>query len=386
MSGSIPISAIVSVTPSVLSAAGLALDTVGMMLSQNTAASAQPTAYYSASSVATAFGAASVEAQAAAVYFAGFTKGTKTPGKLYIVSAPTGYTPATLLASVYNTTQDWVTLFAAFTDTAANQEACAEWCSSTPNRFVFIGQDTDASANTSNLASTALMSYVNDNSLGGIFAQWAPEASASALILQAAFVAGFIASLDFTRTNGRATIAEKSGTGIAPSVSDLTSANNLSANGYNFYGVWAGPGNTYAMEMPGQISGQYKWLDSYVNQVWMTSSFQVALMQLLTNVNSIPYNRAGYALIENALMDPIQAALNFGAIRAGVTLSNAQAAEVNQAAGKNIAQDLNTKGFYLLIQDAAASVRAGRQSPPITFWYMDGGSVQSISLASIEVQ
>ncbi len=386
MSGTIPASAIVSVTPSVLSAGGAALDTVAVMLSSSTSAPTTVTEYASAAAVATAFGATSVEAQAASVYFAGYTIGTKTPGKLYIVQAPSGYTPATLLTSVYNTVQDWTTIFAAFTDTQANQEAIATWMATYPNRFVFVGQDTDASAITTSLATSALMSYVNTHSLGGVFAQWAPSGDTSALVLQAAFVAGFIASLDFTRTNGRATVALKSGTGITATVTNQSDAANLITNGYNFYGAYSLPGNAYNIEYPGQISGEYKWLDSYVDQIWMTNQMQVALMTLLTAVNSIPYNQAGYALIEAALSDPINAALNFGAIRPGVTLSNAQVAEINQAAGKAIASDVQTKGYYLLIQDASAQTRTARQSPPITLWYADGQSVQSINLASIEVQ
>ena len=74
-----------------------------------------------------------------------------------------------------------------------------------------------------------------------------------------------------------------------------------------------------------------------------------------------------------------------GAIRPGVPLSNLQAAEVNAAAGTQIDQILKNRGWYLQILDANAQVRAARSSPPITLWYMDGGSVQQINVASIEI-
>ena len=109
-------------------------------------------------------------------------------------------------------------------------------------------------------------------------------------------------------------------------------------------------------------------------------------MNLLQNTNSIPYNRAGNSIIEAALADPISAAVNFGAIRAGVALSNAQISEVNQSAGLDISSALQTQGWYLQIGVANSSVRQNRGSPPMTFWYVDGESVQSFTLASILIQ
>jgi len=106
----------------------------------------------------------------------------------------------------------------------------------------------------------------------------------------------------------------------------------------------------------------------------------------LNNVGSIPYNPAGYSLIRQACLDPINAAVNFGSIRPNVPLSAAQVGEVNNAAGMPIDGVLSTVGWYLQINAATAQVRAARTSPPMTLWYMDGESVQQITLASILIQ
>jgi hypothetical protein len=127
-------------------------------------------------------------------------------------------------------------------------------------------------------------------------------------------------------------------------------------------------------------------LDEYINEIWLNNQFQLALMTLLTEVNSVPYNSDGYGLIESALNDPIVAAVNFGAIRANIPLSSLQAAEVNSAAGVSISGTLGTRGWYLQILPATAQVRGLRGTPPISFWYMDGGSIQNIALASIVIQ
>src|SRR6185437_13985058 len=103
----------------------------------------------------------------------------------------------------------------------------------------------------------------------------------------------------------------------------------------------------------GSISGEFLWSDSYVDQIQLNNALQLALMVLLQTAKSIPYNSFGYALIRAACVDPVTAALNFGTIRAGVTLSAAQIAEVNAAAGAKIDDVLSTVGWYLQVLDAA---------------------------------
>jgi hypothetical protein len=109
-------------------------------------------------------------------------------------------------------------------------------------------------------------------------------------------------------------------------------------------------------------------------------------MELLTQVKSIPYTPAGYGLIAAAMQDPITAGVNFGLISPNVTLSAAQIAEVNNEAGANVANTLQSQGWYLQIQPATAQTRGNRQSPTILFWYCQGGSVQKINVSSTEVQ
>jgi hypothetical protein len=118
----------------------------------------------------------------------------------------------------------------------------------------------------------------------------------------------------------------------------------------------------------------------------LNSQLQLALTVLETTVKSIPYNQPGYDLMEAALQDPISAAVLFGAIQPNVPLSAAQALEVDNSAGIVVSPILSTRGWYLQILAASAQVRGVRGSPPCKFWYMDGGSVQSIMLNSVEVQ
>jgi hypothetical protein len=133
------------------------------------------------------------------------------------------------------------------------------------------------------------------------------------------------------------------------------------------------------------MPGEFGFIDSFVNQIYLNAQFQLAMLTLLTNIGDFPYTPAGYGLLRSALMDPINAALAFGTIRTGVTLSAAQISEVNQAAGVDAASVIQTAGYYLQILDPGAQVRGQRGSPIVNFWYSDGGAVQFINMASIDI-
>lgn len=286
--------------------------------------------------------------------------------------------PATNMDAIKAITQNWASFATVFEPVTADKVLFSTWTNAQNNRFAYVGWDTDAQAIVQN-STTCWGALIKASTLAGSIPVYKDP-------LHAAFVVGAIASIDFTRTNGRITMAFKSQSGLTASVLDQTTGDTLISNGYNFYGSYATANQLFTFLYNGQVSGQFAWIDPYVNQIWLNNAFQLAMMVLLTGVPSIPYNAAGYALIEAACMDPIIAALNFGAIRPGVPLSTLQAAQVDGAAGVSISGILNTRGWYLQIKPATAQVRAARTSPPMTFWYMDGGAVQKLNLASIEIQ
>ncbi len=492
MTASVPASQIVSVTPSVLSAGGRALDLIGLALTTSPLVPIGTVpAFATPADVQGFFGADSDEAQAAAVYFLGYDNSFKKPGALlfaqYPVAAVSAYLrSATILLnlgqlqtlsgdlgvlvdgvpkSALAISLAGVTSFSAAADAIASATgvACA-WdagtatftlASSTTGSGSTMGeaigsladelgfstllggvtsQGADAAdpstfmdsitAVTRNWASFTTLFEANlgdklnfaawNTGTNGqsLYAEWDTDAtdaqygavacfgqlngpagannSGTVPIYQsrdhAMFLMGAIASIDFGRRNGRTTLAFRSQAGLTASVTNASVATALIANGYNFYGAYATANDRFTFLTGGSISGQFAWIDTYINEIWMTNNFQLALMILLTQVGSVPFDEAGYALIRAAGQDPINQAINFGAIRSGVSLSAAQAAEVNQQAGVRIDDLLSTRGWYLQVLDPTPQVRAARGSPQCTFWYTDGGSVQSINLASITIQ
>ena len=301
-------------------------------------------------------------------------------------------TPETAMANIVANATNWATFMTSWEPDTADKLEFAEWCNEQNQRFAYVAWDSDANACVADQEST-FASQVNTLEYDGIipisgdpvYCMGKGSTLAAVTLNVAAFVCGMIASIDFSRTNARITGAFKSQSGLAISCADEQKAENLMDNGYNFYGSYATANDGFVFFYNGQLSGKWKWIDPYVNQIYMNNQFQLALMTLLTAVGSVPYTESGYALIRAALQDPIQQMLKFGGIRAGVEMSELQKAEVNQVAGVMIDRTIEQDGFYLQVLDPGAQVRGNRGTPVCNFWYTDGGSVHKITLASIDV-
>jgi hypothetical protein len=299
--------------------------------------------------------------------------------------------PGPFMDNVKKVTQNWASFMTAFNPDSGssiiNRMAFASWTNGQQGRFVYAGWDTTGDVANVVPATDSLAYAVIQANYSGTCLLW--ETGDTNI---AAMICGFIASIDFSALGGRISFAFKSQTGMVPSVTDSVSAVNIGGNpqvpgdrgnGYNYYGAEGTANQQFQNFQRSFISGPFMWLDTYVNEIKLNSDLQLALMDLLEQANSIPFNAAGDALIEATLADPIQAAVDFGSIVAGVELSSSQIAAVNAAAGKNIATTIQNQGWYLLITTASPSVRQGRGPRAITFFYCDGESVQSFSLSSI---
>jgi hypothetical protein len=297
-----------------------------------------------------------------------------------------GSTPGAFMSALVLITQNWASFWTIFDpdDGAGNTNklAFAAWTSAQNSRYVYICWDSDTTPTLATPATTSMGYLVSTNGDNYAGTHLIYDPSNTGL---APFIAGSIASVNFDAHEGRVTLAFRIQSGLAATVTNQQVAANLLSNGYNFIGAYATANETFVFYYNGSISGPFQWLDSYINQIWMNSQFQLDLVELLTVVNSIPYNTAGYALIKAACMTTIQQAVNFGAIRAGVTLSSLQIADVNMQAGFRIDDTLFAQGWFFLVEDAPPTTRQARQTPPCFFWYIDGQSVQQITLNSIEL-
>lgn len=293
-------------------------------------------------------------------------------------------TPGSFMDAITLQTQNWATFFTQFDPDGGDGNAVklefAAWTSGQNKRWAYIAWDTDLSPTVSADAVDSLGQLILAAGYDGTCCIYDTTCST------AAFISGTAASIDFTENQGSTNFAYRTQDGLPGVVGDELVATNLIANGYNFYGIVAAANQGFVFFFPGSISGRFKSLRAYINQIWMNAALQLAGIELQTSVKNLAYTqKGGYALMRQAFMDPINDALTFGAIQAGVPLNSLQAAEINAAAGVAIDGIVGTVGFYLQILPATAQVRQAGGSPPTTLWYTDGGSILYINLVSADI-
>lgn len=298
-------------------------------------------------------------------------------------------TPSAFMTSLITLNQQWANFMTTFDPDGgsgnAQKQLFAAWKNTAlgGNRFGYFCWDPDESPAASSDATSSLGRILKANGDSGTLPIWEGGATQDSGLC--AFALGLAASVNYEQTNGRTDFAFRQGTGELANVTDPTTAGNLLANGYNFYGAYGQATSTFVWFQNGQITGPFTWADSYETQIWLNSFFQNVLLTLFANTLSVPFTPAGASLIQQAMQTVIQQALAFGAF-APNTLTAAQIAEVNADAGMNIASALQSLGYYLLIEIPPQTVQAARGPWPITFYYIDRNSVQSIDLSSVLVQ
>lgn len=271
--------------------------------------------------------------------------------------------------------QNWVTFMPVFQETDEQKQELATWCNSKGARFAYIANEVNGNALVPNNAA-CFAQQVKD--YYGVFNAYSTKAFC-------ALAMGYAASMDLERTNGRKAFAYRSQAGLAYTVDDAEDARALLGNGYNFYGSYATAAEEFTLAQNGQISGNAKWFDTYLGQIWLKARMQAAWLTVLKNANTLPFNVDGYSAIYAGSIDVINAGLNAGLIVPGVNLSAAQIDQVNREAGMDISESLYTQGWYLQIPDADTQTRVARGPLRPNFWYCDGGSIQTIQGTSTTI-
>lgn len=300
-------------------------------------------------------------------------------------SGAAAYVPATAMDAITAVTQNWASFTTTWEPSDDAKEAFASWTNSQGNRYMYVLWDTSV-LNTAAGGPSPAVAAVRAAEYSGTFMLYANADIDPVGAEKAAFVLSYPACLDFEQRQGRTTAAFRSQSGLAADAASGAVETSLLSYDMSFYGNYTTANEDFLILYDGKISGPFSWADSYVNQIWFNNQLQLALMQLLVVARSIPYNRAGRALIEAALLDPINQAVNFGAIQPGVALSESQKAQINNSVGFVVDDIVSRQGWYLVVGEATPQTRIARGSPPCTLWYTDGQSVQKITLSSVEVQ
>lgn len=298
-------------------------------------------------------------------------------------------TPSGAMNQIVTQTQNWASFTTSQdpdngTPGGATKLLFSAWTSGQNGQYAYIGWDLDATPSTEANDSACYGAAVKSAGYSGTYVRWDTTQTGGAT--KAAFIMGSIASINFSATNGRVDFAYLSQSGLTPSVTSETALQNLVGNGYNSYCAAATKQQQFNFEWPGNVSGPFAEMDSYINQLYWNAVFVNDLLVWRTTTKWVPYAASGYGGIRQAMQSDINAMGNFGAWVAGATLTSTQIADINADAGMNIATTVQNQGWYLLIEAPSPSVQAAHGSPNIWFYYNDGGSIRTLTINSVDVQ
>lgn len=283
------------------------------------------------------------------------------------------------MTNILNYARDWVSFSTVFEPELAEKLELAQWCADHDTRFVYVMWDTDNTAQVQGSVASAGYIINSVRELDGTCCVYnTPQLAAG--------VMGAIACLNFDQREGRTTLAYRQFEGMGVTCDNDEKYDALLANGYNCYADFATASAQFKFFQNGQVSGKFDWLDTYLNAIAIKDALQLNILDLFAAMRSVPYNDDGYAAIRTACLDTINRFLNFGAIRTGVTLSNAQKVQLLAEIGQDVSQTLESLGWYMQITDPGSVVRGERKTPNCAFYYMDGGSVQQIIMSSTVIQ
>lgn len=285
----------------------------------------------------------------------------------------------TAMQAIIDSSQNWAIFTTSFAPSNDQALAFSAWVNGQSFRFGYVPYTQEAAALVSGSTTTLAYLILVTNAYANAVPVYGSQAHAAAAL-------GYSASLDFSRQEGRVPFKFRSLSGLLPTVDSSADYDALIANGYNFYGAYTANNYDTRYWADGTISGDFKWFDSFCFQIWLNANLAQDAIQLFQSNRSIPYNARGKAIIEASFADTLNQGITFGGIRTGVNLSSSQISEIQNAVGTDVSASLIAKGYYLYIADATPEQRQARTSPSMTLWYCDGGCVQKITLASIEVQ
>jgi len=284
-----------------------------------------------------------------------------------------------LMVSVLDKTQNWALFTTSFECDEAQHLAFSSWVNSENYRFGYVAHYDEADAKVQGSTSTLTYKLIETYNYQNVVPVYGDQTYAASAL-------GYAASLDFDRQEGRVPFKYREQSGLIANVTSSADCTALKANGYNFYGAYTANDFDTQYWAEGNITGDFKWFDSFCFQIWLNSRLMRNAIDLFKSNRSLPYNTRGDAAIEASFADTIEQGKVFGGIRTGIDLSASQRDEIKNAVGVDVAASIVSKGWYLYIPKATAQQRADRIRPGCSFYYTDGGSVQKITLASIMVQ
>lgn len=160
-----------------------------------------------------------------------------------------------------------------------------------------------------------------------------------------------LGATDYTATNGTQNYMFQQFPGALPVITTDAGAATYDTLNVNYYANTQDNGQTVNLYQRGVMNGGATApaaQNTYANEVWLKSSMQTALMNLLLSINKLSANLHGQSQVLAIVQSQIQQALNNGTISVGRTLTAQQQLYITNATGDpNAWQQVQNIGYWV---------------------------------------
>ena len=271
-------------------------------------------------------------------------------------------TEAANMEAVCAVTRNWVGFTTLWEAELEEIEALAAWADIYDD-FVYFPWSSDKNLESTLTASNGALAKIVDK-YDVVVPIYFPTWGLSAMAMACG------ASIAWNRTQGMKTWFAKYASGLSPNVLEESVANALESNRINFIGQYATRNDQFQFFNRGTLSSDfYGFVDVLYGSIYLRSAIQTSCMSGFKNVNRVPYNAAGEALIRAWCQDPINRCIM----------------QETGDDGEDVIRAITSKGYWLGITLPDAAGRANREAPSVTIFYAYAGSVQALSAEVIAV-
>jgi hypothetical protein len=200
------------------------------------------------------------------------------------------------------------------------------------------------------------------------------------LAAHAAFVLGIGGCIDYNQTNGRINWAFKKQSGLTTTVTTDAVADALLDKGVNYYGDYASKSNGYRWLYKGFITGKYKFMDNFYNQIWLADGLQNAVANLFSNTLKVSFALDGISVLKSTLDGVMRTALNNAVVEIGAVFDEQQKSELQDEAGYDISGFISSFGYYIKMSPSSPAQQAARVMQDPIIWYWNGQSIDKITI------
>lgn len=290
----------------------------------------------------------------------------------YLSNSVAAQTPAKNMDEIVSTTKNWISFTKLITLTEEEELALCDWVNTKSTNYTYMLFTQDQTVLDIN-NNDNIVGLVKDYGYKNIVMLWGD-------VDLATFTMSVGAQINYTAKAGAITFAYKSMAGLTYTANTDEEYDVLMSKGVNFYGKFSTKSDEFLFFQYGVITGDFKYIDNFYNQVWLNDALQNKLAVQFGSAKKIGNGDIGYNQIRSTVNIVMGYALDNKVCETEVLITDDEATEIENILGFDISGDLYNNGYYLYIGTPTQENKSERVAPDSLLFYTNNGAIQKLPI------